>query len=236
MRLRYVGQPAGIEPVAGRSYAAALGIVHAEFREQRILPHLLLALEKVGRGVDDDVERRGAAQFAIDDLHAAVDLGGFLEVIDEAVLHREKTEPGHAEQGEGGGEGEDAGAVCLDLLCEEVGDPVRQVAALMRIPRCKEHQGGRQEREHQQERDHDPDSHHPAEVDHWPDAAGEQRSEGDHRRYRGVEARHRLAAHHPPHQDLLLRVGRLLVHLAIADHQVDREGQRQDQQQRHEIG
>ena len=54
-------------------------------------------------------------------------------------------------------EGEDAGAARLDLLREEVGDPVGEIAALVRLSRRQEHQCGRHQREYQQERDHEPE-------------------------------------------------------------------------------
>ena len=86
MRFGDLHKPGRVEPVARGGNAAALGVVHAELGEQRVLPHFLLAFDEFVRGVDDDVERRGAAQFQVDDLHAPIDFRRFLEVIDELFV------------------------------------------------------------------------------------------------------------------------------------------------------
>ena len=59
----------------------------------------------------------------------------------------------------------------LDLRREKVGDLVGQVPAPVRFSGLQEHQGRREQAEHEQERDNDTGGHHPAEVDNRPDSA-----------------------------------------------------------------
>ncbi|PWG73397.1 hypothetical protein DF186_23285, partial [Enterococcus hirae] len=52
----------------------------------------VLALPAAGlrlREVDQHVQRRGPAQVLVDERHALVDRRGLVEVVDEAVLHRQ---------------------------------------------------------------------------------------------------------------------------------------------------
>ena len=213
--------------------AFGLGVVLGGFRRRLVVEDAVLV------EIEKDLQRRGAAELAVDECESAIDFGVLAEVVDEAVLDGE---PGHAEgadreQHRGGGEHQPAAPLGGEgeAAGDPPGEPAFRALAFGGAGAPEQQHGGGKEGERGDEGDRESDAHHPPEVDDRLDAAEHQRAEADDGGERGVQA----GPHHSPHRDgdqvAVREFGKVAVKLAVAHREMDVHRDGDDEHQGQEV-
>ena len=188
------------------------------------------------QGGEDDIQGNGAAQLGIQQLHALVDLGGLVEIVDEPVLHLQAADARGCKRHHSRGHRQDGGAVPVHHPGEQTGHGGVGTGVAVRPARWPDqhHAGHHQEIEKQAQGD--TGGHHPAEIDDRLYARHHQRYKGHDGGDAGVDAGRGHQPHGAQHPLVQVAIGLQRMQLAVAHDQVDGYRQGHDQQHRHEVG
>ena len=171
---------------------------HLARTRQRIEPFVdfFQALEVLGFepetlavAFQDNFQRRRAAEFAVDDGHALIDLRRFTEVVDETVLDFYKRVAIGTKNEQGDRKNVDKFAMAFGEGREDLERRFLEFGESggRHFPLREEHEPRGEEDKAKRERDGDAGGHDDAEIHDGPDTADDERAETDHRRHGGVK-------------------------------------------------
>ena len=80
--------------------------------------------------IDDDIQRGGAAQFAVDLQHALIDFRVFLEVINKAIFHGQPADAPQGRDDHGQRDNQQNGATAFGKACKGQGQLPAEITPL----------------------------------------------------------------------------------------------------------
>ena len=178
-------------------------VIHHVTKPKRIIGRLL---DSRFFEIHDNIQRCGTSQFFIDQLHALVDLGIIIEIVDKAVLHFEHGNTGYRNDCQYQCRCHDLPAVVLGNSGKHCGKGITVFligrnrgawhSCQQRRKQCKGHQ----------KRNRKADGHHPAKINDRFDAADRERSKCQDSGQRRIKARPYHFTGSFQHQIMLIRI------------------------------